>query len=45
MLDEAMAMIRVSKHEHIVNIQGDFYNTNRCYSEENFCSDKAGFMY
>jgi CMP-2-keto-3-deoxyoctulosonic acid synthetase len=24
MLDEAKAMVRVSKHDHIVNIQGNF---------------------
>ena len=37
MLDEAKAMIRVSKHDHIVNIQGDCYHKLHAKNCEIMC--------
>ena len=37
MLDEAMAMIRVSKHDHIVNFQGVCVHQNAVYLLLEFC--------
>ena len=38
MLDEAMAMIRVSKHDHIVNFQGVCVQDDSVYLLLEFCS-------
>lgn len=38
MLEEAKAMIRVAKHDHIVNFQGISINANRVYVLLEFCS-------
>ena len=39
MLDEAMAMIRVSKHDHIVNFQGVCINNDSVYLLLEFCAN------
>ena len=41
MLDEAKAMIKVSKHDHIVNIQGISVNESCVYLLLEFCSNGA----
>ena len=38
MLEEAKGMIRVAKHDHIVNFQGISMNANRVYVLLEFCS-------
>ena len=38
MLDEAMAMIRVSKHDHIVNFQGVCVENDSVYLLLEFCA-------
>ena len=38
MLDEAKAMIRVSKHDHIVNFQGICFHNDTAYLLLEFCS-------
>ena len=38
MLDEAMAMIRVSKHDHIVNFQGVCVENDSAYLLLEFCA-------
>ena len=39
MLDEAMAMIRVSKHDHIVNFQGVCIQNDSVYLLLEFCAN------
>ena len=41
MLEEARAMIRVSKHDHIVNIQGLCQHNNSVYLLLEFCASGA----